>query len=268
MKQFISLIIFCIVCANAFAQVDSTRKGFARYVNFGIGLVHHSMYDEAMSTVRYRGTLTAPLFGHVKTNARKHSQWDAHMSFMKYKTKLSNDLVPMAMTNVRFATDYQRLQRVQKWSNNWDIRVGGTSSVLFNFKQAPQLDNSQLVYEYAISAGLGGMASKEIQLFQHDWLLRYNLQLPLIAYLYRPPYLNRVEFFNPENELIGYTLRNSEFGTLNKYLRINTALSLTKNIRGGNAIKFGYGWDFYRMKTINRVFHTEHLLSFTFMSNY
>jgi hypothetical protein len=268
MKQLIVGLV-CLACLDSsFAQVDSTHKGYARFFAFGVGLVHHEMYDDAMSTVRYHGTLAAPLFGHLKFNDKKYSQWDLHGSFMKYKTKLSNELVPMAMTNVRFALDYQRLQRVSKWSSKFDIRAGGTASLLFNFKQAPQLDNSQLVYEYAISAGLGGMASKEIQLFKRDWLLRYNLQWPLLAYLYRPPYMNRVEFFNPENELVGYTLRNSELGTLNRYLRINSAVSFTKKIRNGNAVKIGYGWDFYRIKTISRVFHTEHLLSFTLLTGY
>lgn len=271
MKQL--LFLACLLFATStksFGQdsIQLTRKGYHRYFNFGIGLVHHEMYDDAMSTVRYRGTLAAPLFGHLKFDERKLSQWDLHASFMKYKTKLSNKLVPMSMTNVRFALDYQRLHRVKKWSNKFDMRIGGAASFLFNFKQAPQLDNSQLVYEYALSAGPAGMASKKIRLFKSDWLFRYNLQLPLIAYLYRPPYMNRVEFFNPENELVGYTLRNSAFGTLNKYFRINSALSLTKNIRGGNAVKIGYGWDFYRMKTSSRVFHTEHLLSITLMSRY
>jgi hypothetical protein len=245
-----------------------SRKGYQRYFSIGVGALHHSLYDDAMSPVRYRGTSLAPHLGHIKTNERKYSQWDIHASFMKYKTPLSNKLVPMKMTSVRFGTDYQRLQRVAKWSRKMDVHIGGASSLLFHFRQAPQLDNSQLVYEYAFSAGFAGMVSKDVKALGRDWRLRYQLQIPLLAYFYRPPYMNRVEFFNPENELIGYTLRNSSAGTVNRYLRINSVLSATRTLRNGNAVRIGYGWDFYRMKTINRVFHTEHLASFSFLPAY
>lgn len=267
-----TLIIALLFAAEANAQDSASarlsRKGYERYLTAGVGLVHHSLYDDAMSPVRYRGTSVAPLLGHVKANEQKYSQWDIHASFMKYKTPLSNRLVPMQITSVRFATDYQRLQLVKEWSRKVNVHIGGASSLLFHFRQAPQLDNSQLVYEYAFSAGLAGMLSKEVRALRRDWRLQYGLQLPLIAAFYRPPYMNRVEFFNPENELIGYTLRNSRVGTLNRYLRINSVLSATGKLRSGNAVRVGYGWDFYRMKTTSRVFHAEHLLSFTFMSAY
>lgn len=263
----VALSFACTALAQDTASGNISRKGYERYFSVGVGIIHHSLYDEAMSPVRYRGTSAAPLLGHLKMNDRKYSQWDIHASFMKYKTPLSNKLVSMQMTSVRFATDYQRLQCAGKL-RKMDVHIGGASSLLFHFRQAPQLDNSQLVYEYAFSAGLGGMLSKEVKALGRDWTLRYGLQLPLIAAFYRPLYMNRVEFFNPENELIGYTLRNSRIGTLNHYLRINSTLSATRTLRNGNAVRIGYGWDFYRIKTTTRVFHTEHLLSFAFLPAY
>ena len=271
-RVFAPLIIALLSVADGLAQDTAarmlTRKGYERYFTVGLGIVHHAIYDEAMSPVRYRGTSVAPMLGHVKMNGRKYSQWDIHASFMKYKTPLSNKLVPMQMASLRFATDYQRLKRVAKRSRKMAVHIGGASSFLFHFRQAPQLDNSQLVHEYAFSAGLAGMLSKEVNALGRDWTLRYQLQVPLLAAFYRPPYLNRVEFFNPENELVGYTLRDSRIGTMNRYMRINSILSATHRLRNGNALRVGYGWDFYRITGVSRVFHTEHLFFLALLAAY
>jgi hypothetical protein len=260
-----------LILWSAYAQAQeinpNQRNERQRYFLFGAGITSQSFYDEAVSRVRYGKTGLAPLLGHIKTKGNRYSQLLIEPSFLSLNTKRSDSLRPMKISTVRLVTDYQQLYTVPRW-DKYNVMVGGHASLVAAYKEAPQLDNSAIVYDYALSLGVSGRASTPLRLLNHDCVLSYQLSLPLIAHIARPMYLNRIEFLDPDNNFVNDIFANSRIVTLNKYFRLNSQLAVTYKLRTGNALRLGYHWDFYRMKDINRVFAAEHLVAFTFMFSY
>jgi len=262
----------CLLLSIALkAQEDHfkrTNNPSQRYWVLGIGSSTQSMYDEAISHVRYENSGMGISFSLLKSNEKKFREFRIEPTFVKLKTKLSNDLRPMEVSTTRIAANYQYLKKI-----NWDnpkikLWVGGDASLLFNFKRALQLDNSQLVYDYALSIGPAGKLEKQLRWHKRNCILSYSLSVPVISHIARPYYLNRIEFIDPKNDFIGDLLNNSNLVTFNKYIRVTSGASVTYPLFNHNALRIGYKWDFYKMHTINNVYATEHLVSIAFMSNY
>ncbi|WP_276133664.1 hypothetical protein [Polluticoccus soli] len=264
---YLLAILFFGLETHSFAQ-DTSTTCRQRYFTFGAGITGQSFYDEAISNIWYSNTGMAPLLGHFKIKNGHLSQLLIEPSFLSLRTKRSGKLTPMKVSTVRVVTDYQLLYDIDKWSKRYDVKLGGLASLVAEYKEAPQLDNSAIVYDYALSLGVSGRAARQVRVLKHDAELSLQLSMPLIAHAARPQYLNRIEFLDPENDLLGDVFSNAHIVTLNKYLRVNSQLALRYHLNSGNDLRLAYHWDFYRLKDINRVFATEHLVSFMFMFRY
>lgn len=259
------------LAAIAFGQVetiDPPVKANGRYWFIGVGTSFQSMYDEGISFVRYNGSGVTPVLGLVKMTDSKFRNFSLGAGFVPLRTDRSNELRPMEVKTTRIVADYQQLRRIKQWSKQLSLYVGGDVSLLFNLKMAEQLDNSQLVYDYTLAIGPAGKLDKIVRLKKRDCIVSFDLRVPLLSHIARPYYLNRIEFIDPKNDFIGDLLNNSSLTSVNKNLRIQTGLSLYYPLFNKNRLRLSYNWDFYKMRTINSVYHAEHLVSFVFMSNY
>ncbi|MEP7374053.1 MAG: hypothetical protein ABI675_11730 [Chitinophagaceae bacterium] len=253
------------------AQTNSSsvaKKKFKRYWLLGAGNSTQSMYDEAISFVRYRGSGIAPSIGLVKGSDKIQRQFIIQPTFVKLTTTRSNGLRPMEVLTTRFFADYQYLVEAKEWNDKMKLYTGGNISLLFNLKRAEQLDNSQLLYDYALSIGPSARLDKIVNWKKRACILSWNITVPLLSHIARPYYLNRIEFIDPKNDFTGDLLKNSSLGSIDKHFSITSGVSLTYPLFNGNALKLGYSWDYYRMKTINKVYSAGHLISISFLSNY
>lgn len=244
------------------------QKTAGRYWALDLGLSSQAMYDEGISYVRYGGSGLAPSLLFLKQNEKKYRHFVLRSSFVKLTTNRSNDLRPMEAKTTRVTVDYRQLRQLKQWNNRTKLYIGGDLSLLFSLKRAEQLDNSQLVYDYALSVGPAARLQREVNYRQRNCLLSFDARLPLLSHIARPYYLNRIEFIDPKNDFVGDLFSNSSLATVNKNFRLSTGIAITYPLFNGNALKLGYTWDYYRMKTINVVHHAEHLVSFAFLSNY
>jgi len=271
MRTFI-LILHAIFLVNTVPaqtqELPRSKKTDSRYWLLGLGLSIQNMYDEGISYVRYEGTGIVPSIGLVKSSDKKYCQFLLQSAFNKLTTERSNELRPMEVKTTRVVLDYQYLVSVKEWNEKLKLYAGGNISLLFNLKSAEQLDNSQLLYDYALSIGPAAKLDKTVKWNKRDCLASFGLSLPLLSHIARPYYLNRVEFIDPENDFLGDLFSNSSIVSVNKYLRITSGLSFTYPLFNKNALKLGYAWDFYKMETINSVYAAEHLISISFLSNY
>jgi len=271
MRTFI-LILHAIFFVNTvWAQTQElprSKKTDNRYWLLGLGLSIQNMYDEGISYVRYKGTGFVPSIGLVKSSEKKYRQFLLQSAFNKLTTERSNDLRPMEVKTTRVVLDYQYLVSVKEWNEKLKLYAGGNISLLFNLKKAEQLDNSQLLYDYALSIGPAAKLDKTVKWNKRDCLASFGLSLPLLSHIARPYYLNRVEFIDPENDFLGDLFSNSSIVSVNKNLRITSGLSFTYPLFNKNTLKLAYTWDFYKMETINSVYAAEHLISISFLSNY
>ncbi|HET6724241.1 MAG TPA: hypothetical protein VFH07_15885 [Chitinophagaceae bacterium] len=271
MKTFILILHVFFLASNVSAQnleLPRSKKTDNRYWLLSLGLSIQNMYDEGISYVRYKGTGIAPSLRLIKSSEKKYCQFLLQPTFNKLKTERSNGLRPMEVKTTRFVLDYQYLVNVKEWNEKLKLYAGGNSSLLFNLKRAEQLDNSQLLYDYALSIGPAAKLDKTVRWNKRDCLASFGLSLPLLSHIARPYYLNRIEFIDPKNDFLGDLFSNSSIVSVNKHLRITSGLSFTYPLFNKNALKLGYTWDFYKMKTINSVYAAEHLISISFLSNY
>ena len=139
----------CLLLSFALSaqENDFKRKGkqTQRYWVLGIGNSTQSMYDEAISHVRYENSGMGISLGLVKNNEKKFREFRVEPTFVKLKTKLSNELRPMEVSTTRITSNYQYLKKLRWGHSNLQLWTGDDVSLLFNFKRAPQLDNSQLI---------------------------------------------------------------------------------------------------------------------------
>jgi hypothetical protein len=271
MKTFILIlhsIFFASIVSAQNQELPRSKKTDSRYWLLGLGLSVQNMYDEGISYVRYNGTGIAPSLGLIKSTEKKYCQFLLQPTFNKLTTERSNELRPMDVRTTRFVLDYQYLVNVKEWNEKLKLYAGGNISLLFNLKRAEQLDNSQLVYDYALSIGPAAKLDKTVRWNKRNCLASLGLSVPLLSHIARPYYLNRIEFIDPENDFLGDLFSNSSIVSVNKNLRITSGLSFTYPLFNKNELKLGYTWDFYKMKTINSVYAAEHLISISFLSNY
>ena len=271
MKTFI-LILHAILFANIVSaqnlELPRSKKTDNRYWLLGVGLSIQNMYDEGISYVRYKGTGIAPSIGLIKTTKKKYCQFLLQPTFNKLTTDRSNELRPMAVRTTRFVLDYQYLVKIKEWNEKLKLFAGGNALLLFNLKRAEQLDNSQLIYDYALSIGPAAKLDKTVKWNKRVCVAAIGLSVPLISHIARPYYLNRIEFIDPKNDFLGDLFSNSSIVTVNKNFRITSGLSFTYPLFNKNELKLGYTWDFYKMTTINSVYAAEHLITISFLSNY
>jgi hypothetical protein len=272
MASFIFRILACFMLLQPAITISNAQeiapRRTERYFLFGTGITGQSFYDEAISGVWYSNTGMAPIIGHVKEKRNRVSQLLIEPSFLSLRSKRRDPLRPMKVSTVRLLTDYQLLYDMPRWSGKYDVKFGGQLSLLGAYKEAPQLDNSAIVYDYALSLGVSGKASRPLRVLKHDAELSLQLSVPLVAHMARPMYMNRIEFLDTENDFLGDIFSNASIVTLNRFARINSQLALRYHLKTGNDIRLAYHWDFYRMKDINRVFAAEHMVSFLFMFRY
>ena len=271
MKTFILILHSIFLTSIASAQSTEfprSKKTDNRYWLLGLGLSIQNMYDEGISYVRYKGTGIAPSIGLIKSSEKKYCQFLLQPTFNKLTTERSNELRPMDVRTTRFVLDYQYLVRVKAWNEKLKLFAGGNASLLFNLKRAEQLDNSQLIYDYALSIGPAAKLDKTVKWNKRECVAAFGLSLPLLSHIARPYYLNRIEFIDPKNDFLGDLFSNSSVVSVNKNFRITSGLSFTYPLFNKNELKLGYTWDFYKMTTINSVYAAEHLISIAFLSNY
>src|SRR6187402_568814 len=210
----ITFIFTAIFFASRVSAQDQefprSKKTDNRYWLLGLGLSIQNMYDEGISYVRYKGTGIAPSIG-----------------LNKLTTERSNELRPMEVRTTRFVLDYQYLVRVNEWNEKLKLYAGGNASLLFNLKRAEQLDNSQLVYDYALSIGPAAKLDKTVRWNKRECVAAIGLSVPLLFHIARPYYLNRIEFIDPKNDFLGDLFSNSSIVTVNKNFRITSGLSFT-----------------------------------------
>jgi hypothetical protein len=261
----IGLVISLMAQESSFRRTNNPAM---RYWSLSLGNSSQWMYDEAVSHVRYHGSGMAPALGLIKQSDRKYREFFFRPTFNTLSTDRANELRPMEVKTTRILLDYLYLVKVRPWNDQINLYAGADLNLLFNLKRAEQLDNSQLLYDYAFSIGAAGKLDKSVRFKKRNCIASADLKIPLIAHIARPQYLNRIEFIDPKNDFVGDLFRNSTLTCFNKYNRVITGLSFTYPLFNKNALKLGYSWDFYKMRTINSVYSAEHLVSIAFLSNY
>lgn len=262
-----------IISLNCFAQYNEddggieSSFGYLRYIGLGGGATYQIMQDEAISPIQYSKISGLPMYTHMKVSSTIYTDFCLRASQLNL-THNQDEEIDVNVKTQRALLDYRLLIKAPLESRYYDVRAGGILSASFANKKAPHLVDASNIYEYAVSLGLCGKVTKEIVVGDHTGFLTWDIGIPFFANISRPYYLNRENQADPETKVLGNIFSNASTGSFGKYFRLNSRLALMYRLENGNIIQFGYEWDYTRMKTINKAYFAEHIVSVLFMFNY
>lgn len=273
-KRYAMVIFSLFICSSTFAQYSEddggieSKNGYLRYIGLGAGATYQVMNDEGISPLEYWQVSALPMYTHMKVNSAIFTDLCIRGSRvnLSHDRDTKEDRVKVRVQ--RALADYRFLVRVPLDSRYYDVRAGGLLSAYFANKQAPQLVDAQDMYEYAVSVGLCGKVSKEVVIGDNSAFLTFDIGIPFFANISRPYYLNRKNLSDPERKALGEIFNNAASGSIGKYFRLDTRLAVMYRLENGNILQVGYEWDYTRMKTHNKAFFAEHIISLMFMFNY
>lgn len=272
-KRVLLLLLSLVITSSAQAQYTEeeggveSKLGYLRYLGMGVGATYQTLNDPAISPIFYSRIGAVPMVNNIKVNATTYSEIALRASALNLTHNIDEDTDVKVKTQ-RALADYRFMVRIPSEIRNTDFRAGGMLSAMFAHKNAPHLLDAARVYEYAVSLGLCGKITKEVVLAGKTTFLSWDLAIPFLANISRPYYLNREELADPENKVIKDFLGNAATGSFGKFFRLNSRVGLMYRLDNGNAILFSYQWDYTRMKTYQKSYFAEHILSMSFMFNY
>lgn len=273
-KGYVLFMLSVLISFTASAQYTQdeggveSKMGYLRYVGLGAGATYQVMKDEAISRLVFSQVSALPMLTHTKVSNTIYSQLQLKASIVNLEHMDYKISRPARVKTQRANLDYRFLVKMPVEMRYLDIRAGGLVSGMFSYKKAPFKVDAANVYEYAASVGLCGRVTREFVMRDHTTFLSWDVGIPFLANFSRPYYLNRVENANPDNKPIQNFLGNSVTGTVGKYFRLNSRVAWMYRLENGNLIQISYQWDYSRMKSINKAYFVEHILSLIFMFNY
>lgn len=273
-KGSVLLILSFFLAVNGFAQYTEDEggiespKGYLRYLGLGAGATYQVMNDAAISPIVYSRVGAQPMLSQMKVSTTIFSELQLKASLINLTHQENSKENKVYVKNKRATIDYRFALKMPIESRNFDIRAGAIVSGMFANKTAPHLIDAYKVYEYAASVGLYGRIIREFSAGDKAAFIIWDLGIPVLANVSRPFYLNREEAADPDNKPISDFLGNSSTGTFGKYFRLASRLSYMYRLENGNIIQLSYQWDYSKIKTINKVYFAEHIVSLLFMFNY
>ena len=238
-----------------------------RHFTTGLGLAAQVVNDEGAGPLTYRGPAFALCLGYIKEKrSRSVSVLEFAAGLGTIRASNEGNLIRSAGNLWRLDVDYAYLRRLQSDGiHPWELMLGG--AYLFNgvVRYQPHLDNSAISYDVTNALGPSGMIRRRFFLRDQNMLsLSLRVDLPLIAHVIRPPYQNRIDFINPDTDILSEAFRRSAFATLNRYQALRTDIEAGWAFANGNRIRLEYTWDFYRStRDPHTVVSAQHALLFS-----
>lgn len=248
-----------------------TKSGYLRYFEVGAGAAYQNLYDEAISPVLYWSVGPAAYLGHLKVSATTHSELNIQASSISLNNR-TDEFLKTSVKTQRAYFDYRFLLKMpvklRLGREPVDVKAGAILSGMFAYKNAPHLVDASKIYETVGSFGLSGRISRELYMWDKTCFISWDVSIPFLAYVIRPGFLNIQDDADPDYNNLSGIFDNGSMGSFGKFFRLNSRVSYLYRLENGNALKFGYQWDYFRIKTINKAFFAEHTLFMAFMFQY
>lgn len=237
-----------------------------RKLLFHLGSQGMAIKDDNMSPMQYRGVGIQGGLGYHTYSNKRFSSFNLAMSYVETRSRVPEAADNFKSTQYRLDMNYRYLRHLPK-IKKFGLFVGGGLSFLNAVRWNPQLDNSTLLYDIAWSVDMAAKIRKGFDVGNKYLLFEYDLSVPLMAFVMRPTYLNRINFPNPEDDLFADAFRRGTFTSWNRYFRWQSQFTLRYPIRGNNQLQVSYGWDFYHIAHDSRITTASHPITFTLLVN-
>ena len=183
MKKFlVVLFLLCGFFIQANAQKDSI---ITRSTLYGIG--HTNILDTYLSPMEYTGAELRILrenrrgTKYMEGNVYRQSLFQANVSMLENKAGTGSELSFLANWNLAYHYRFQMNESLQLLAGpNLDLNGG----MIYNFRNSNNPVNAKA---YA-NLGASGMAIYQFRIKEHPFILRYQLNVPLLGLMFSPEY--------------------------------------------------------------------------------
>lgn len=260
-RSIVGLIFFCTFLITM-AQEDSIQSN--RYVMratlYGIG--HINLLDTYLSPMEYTG----PEFRILRENMRmtsflenkvsRQSLFQANVSMTENKSGTGSEFSFLANWSLNYHYQF-RIHENLKLMAGPQLDLNG--GMIYNFRNS---NNPVNVKAYA-NVGVSGMAIYRFHIKEYPFILRYQLNLPLVGIMFSP------EYGQPyyEMSLSHDWVKNLCFTSLHNHPSLRQLLTIDFPIKSTN-LRIGYIHDVQQAKVNHLKSHSwSHALMLGFVKN-
>lgn len=244
------LFLLCTVFILLCPEISMAQEGKPeRFLNFGPGYAHITSKDLGMSPLKYKGSAFFFQMGFHKFSEKTHHYLDLNfqIGLMRPKNKSSNVIRYYA------AIDYALHKPFL--SSKWDkyrYFIGGSLLTMTAVREHQSYGNNAYNYDVMSGLGISGSVQRTIALKNRNIILKYQLDLPVVAVGSRPGYASPQPegFYEEPGEIFKSAMRSIEFWAWNRFFRIKNQFSVVYYLSNTNTLQLIYSWDYYSIRSI------------------
>jgi hypothetical protein len=230
------------------AQSDSIQsEDDKRFLFLFIGSTIINMQDDQMSPVRYSNGVLTGGFGWERLKS-SGGWFDLRLNFMagRLSSVYFDQYGRMTGQYYRFDLDFSYLHSLKVLRTNWNrFYLGGGFHSMTDGRFMEQLDNSALLYDHFNSFAFEFGDRMQFRLGKKKWIYSSRISLPVLSWGTRPDYLNLYPFIDPEDNLFSDAIDNGRWVSFGDFFRIIWRHELYYPIKGDNALKLTYDWQYF-----------------------
>ena len=245
---FVFLLLLPLLC---FPQ-----KGF--FLDAGPGYAYLANQDDAMSPLLYSGSSVFAVVGLNKISPDLKHHLLGTFSYGRMQPTTG-----YMATSIRYSVNYTPLWKIYGDSSTLPlVYAGGGLNTFQTMKFNSHYTNNSFYSDFVTSIGPAGMITYPFQLLKHKTTAELSLQLPVFSWIVRPGYATTglPGSLESEDSYFKDFITSGKLKTINKYQQLISKVGLTWYLKNGNAIKFGYIFDFYHFNDLNELSFMNHAL--------
>ena len=186
-KTIIGLLFLCLYLPSIQAQEDTLRttRQVMRSTLYGIG--HTNLLDTYLSPMEYTGPELRILRENIRntkymdSKVYRQSLFQANVSLTENKAGTGSEFTFLANWNLAYHYSFYK-------SGKWQLQVGPNldlnGGMIYNMRNSNNPVNAKA---YA-NLGASGMAIYRFKIKEHPFMLRYQLNVPLLGVMFSPEY--------------------------------------------------------------------------------
>lgn len=243
--------------------VDSARYRPTQHYRF-LGLSYKSTRDKALSPLLFQG----PGLSFATSSWKYRNHWLWQSTFSAEGHLLQNAPASALLSNASLSYSLAALRELNKiWGKKWRVWAGPEASMFLNLRLHSNNTNNIAAYEWVTALGGAGMLSREFSLWDRNFAISNQVQLPLLYLYSRPPFAWGIPPGIYEDQEGGWK-EAFQAGTLNDIFFISNQLNFDFQLRKqkkGKLLKYtayrlAYTWHYFQVRTRNSVQSGGHAL--------
>ena len=216
-----------------------------RYLLIGSDFNLIKIQDRSISPLKYSGYSVGGMIGYKKYKNRRLSYVNITADGIGNAKPIIENNVSSSLISIFFIDAHGAgMWNVLSENHPYRIYVGYSIRGMAYFRTHNNYTNSAFSYDFYGNMGVIGRYERDIKLLGKDWILSYDLEIPIFGYASRPQ-------FSTISNFIGQDLFEEdrfEWVFFTSFSVIYSVLGIQYKLKNNNRIGLQYVWLYYETK--------------------